>query len=59
MREKHCAFAVLNHFGRCIAYCRYNLDTRFRRDCTGLDAEGETDEKEFLQEIHISGGSKI
>ena len=59
MREKHCAFAVLNHFGRCIAYCYHNMEAGIGRDCTGLNAKDEDDEKVFGQEVHLDRSGKI
>jgi hypothetical protein len=59
MREKHCAFAILNYFGRCIAQCWRNQEAGIGRDCTGLDAKDESDEREFLQEVRLSRGNKI
>lgn len=33
-REEHCAFAIFNHHGRCIAYCHHNINLD-DTDCTG------------------------
>ncbi len=59
MREKHCAFAVLNHFGRCIADCRHNIKECYRRDCTGLERADEKCDWEFYQEVHLDRTGKI
>ncbi|NIT58630.1 MAG: hypothetical protein GWN00_21105 [Aliifodinibius sp.] len=59
MREKHCVFAVLNHFGRCIAYCYHNLEERYERDCIGLEKAVEKDDWEFRQEVHLDRTGKI
>ena len=39
-RNKHCAFAVLNSAGRCVADCIYNHKNRkLKLDCTGKKGE--------------------
>lgn len=34
-REEHCAFAILDQFGKCIAYCHHNLSRQYEVDCIG------------------------
>jgi hypothetical protein len=35
-RTEHCTFAVLNHYGKCIAYCSKNTGDV---DCKGIKHE--------------------
>lgn len=56
MREKHCALAVLNAFGRCIAYCRFNIKEQYRRDCIGMESKDEGDALEMGKEYRVRGG---
>ncbi len=59
MRTEHCALAVLNTSGRCIAACWYNLETCYEEDCTGKTREGEKDLLEAGREYQIVGGRCI
>jgi hypothetical protein len=40
-RKEHCAFAVLNTSGKCIADCHRNWDNDFEQDCIGIETDYE------------------
>ncbi|MHC4757224.1 MAG: hypothetical protein ACYTE8_01055 [Planctomycetota bacterium] len=42
-RKQHCSMAKLNRFGRCIAYCRHNVEDRYETDCTGKKRVSDTE----------------
>ena len=55
-RKKHCAFAVLNRSGRCIADCWMNREREFCSDCTGRNAQAHpTTDVTLTHEVKISG----
>ncbi len=59
MRSEHCALAVLNSSGRCIAACRYNVEACYEKDCTGQTREGEENLLEEGREVPITGGKRF
>ncbi len=56
MRTEHCAFALCNPYGRCIAECWRNLETVFEEDCTGVKRDKEPEYIEAGREVLIAGG---
>jgi len=48
-REQHCAGAVLNHHGKCIADCHINILNMYDYDCIGNtnDAKESWDGREM------------
>lgn len=58
MREKHCGLAVLNYFGRCIAYCRFNILEQYERDCIGMESKDEGDALEAGKETRLNRGGR-
>lgn len=46
-RETHCAFAVLNRYGKCIAYCHRTLGLG-KADCIGRE---DPSHKQILADI--------
>jgi len=59
MRSEHCALAVFNTSGRCIAACHYTIETCYEEDCTGQTREGEQDMLEAGRECTIAGGKRL
>ena len=53
-RTEHCAFAVLNTNGRCIAQCKHN-DTVEGVDCIGNDG----DTLSHVCEVHLGLNLKL
>jgi hypothetical protein len=51
-REKHCAFAVLNNYGKCVAYCTWNQKTGYLWDCIGNSGNDNDNDG---REVQIKG----
>ena len=57
LKIEHCAFAVLNQAGRCIADCHYNKQPGWDRDCTGKS--GVTLNSDDRHEVPLAMGLQI